>query len=72
VSRGGFTKTGQRRAPLVSTPESIAMEWWRTDGIYIDPDSDELDWYDKRQELAKSAFVAGYKRAMETRKGGRS
>ena len=67
MSRKNFTKTGQRRAPSVTTPESLAMEWWRTDGLYIDPDTEDVDWYDKRDELAKMAYVAGYKKAMESR-----
>jgi 8-oxo-dGTP diphosphatase len=71
VSRKQFTKTGNRRAPSVATAESLAMEWWRADGLYIDPDTEEVDWYDKRRELAEMAFIAGYKKALESRKGGR-
>ena len=67
MSRKNFTKTGARRAPSVTTPESLAFEWWRSDGLYIDPDTEEVDWYDKRKELAEIAYVAGYRKAMESR-----
>lgn len=69
--RKSFTKTGQRRAVLPISPESLGMEWWRSDGLYIDPDTDDVDWFDKRKELALIAFEAGYRKAMETRRGGR-
>lgn len=71
MSRKLFTKPGERRAPQATRPESLAMEWWKSDGLYIDPDTEEVDWYDKRKELAQLAFVAGYNKAMESRKGGR-
>lgn len=63
MSRKNFTKTGARRAPSVTSPDSMAMEWWREHDLYIDPDTGEVDWYDKRRELAEIAFVAGYKKA---------
>ncbi len=71
MSRKTFAKTGQKRFPLPATPEALAMEWWRSDGLYIDPDTEEVDWYDKRRELAEIAYVAGYKKALESRKAGR-
>ncbi len=72
MSRGAFTKPGKRRAPVVVSADSLACEWWREDGIYIDPDTDDVDRYDKRKELAQIAFIAGYNKAMESRKGGRT
>ena len=33
-------------------------EWWEKDGRYIDPDTSDVDWYDKRKELAGIAFEA--------------
>lgn len=33
------------------------IEWWRKDGLYIDPDP-EVDWYDKRRDLAWEAYRA--------------
>ena len=41
--------------------EVLALEWWRKDGLYIDPDNGDVDWCDKRAELAQIAFIAGYK-----------
>lgn len=67
MSRKTFTKPGAMRAPQITSPDSMAMEWWKSDGLYIDPDTEEVDWYDKRRELAQLAFVAGYKKAMESR-----
>lgn len=72
MSRKNFTKTGARRPAASSSPESLAIEWWKADGLYIDPDTEDVDWYDKRRELAQIAFVAGYQKAMESRKGGRA
>jgi len=45
------------------TDEKAAREWWRTDGVYIDPDTEDVDWFDKRAELAQIAFAAGVKYA---------
>lgn len=39
---------------------------WRSEGVYIDPDTDEVDWFDKRAELAQIAFIAGRKSARES------
>lgn len=41
--------------------EKWAAEWWRTEGTYIDPDTEDVDWYDKRSELAQMAYIAGFK-----------
>lgn len=34
-------------------------EWWNQEGKYIDPDTEDVSWYDKRKELAEIAFNAG-------------
>lgn len=34
-------------------------KWWEADGQFIDPDSSDVPWFDKRQELAEDAFLAG-------------
>jgi hypothetical protein len=34
-------------------------EWWERDGMYIDPDTSDVPWFDKRKGLAECAFVAG-------------
>jgi hypothetical protein len=39
--------------------------WWRSDGRSIDPDTSDVDWYDKRKELAAEAYRAGLKSARE-------
>jgi hypothetical protein len=44
---------------------NASEEWWRKDGVYIDPDTEDVDWYDKRAELAKIAFMAGVAWARE-------
>lgn len=44
---------------------AAALLWWRTDGRYIDPDTEDVDWYDKRDVLAQLAFVQGYKSALK-------
>lgn len=44
--------------------EKYACEWWQTEGRYIDPDTAEVDWYDKRGELAQFAFIAGFTEGM--------
>lgn len=41
--------------------EKKASEWWRGDGQYIDPDTENVDWFDKRRELAELAYIAGFK-----------
>lgn len=34
-------------------------KWWNEDGVYYDPDTEDVSWYDKRQGLAAYAYVAG-------------
>ena len=50
---------------IAAIADKQAIEWWRSEGIYIDPDTEDVDWYDKRSELAQIAFIAGYKAALE-------
>lgn len=41
---------------------AMAMEtfeqWWRRDGRLIDPDTEDVSWFDKRKGLAEAAFNA--------------
>ena len=32
--------------------------WWRDEGRFIDPDTSDVPWFDKREELAHCAFDA--------------
>jgi hypothetical protein len=48
---------------IAADAERGAVAWWASEGRYIDPDTDEVDWFDKRGDLAHMAFVAGYKAA---------
>lgn len=34
-------------------------EWWENEGKYLDPDTEDVSWFDKRKELAQMAFGAG-------------
>lgn len=34
-------------------------EWWENEGKSLDPDTEEVSWYDKRKELARMAFGDG-------------
>lgn len=34
-------------------------EWWEKTGKSIDPDTEDVPWYDKRKELARMAYEAG-------------
>ena len=43
----------------------LAYEWWTKEGRFIDPDTDDVPWADKRGELAQMAFLAGFKKAEE-------
>lgn len=45
--------------------EVLAGKWWDAAGRFIDPDTDDVSWYDKREELAKLAFIAGMKALMD-------
>lgn len=33
-------------------------DWWHRDGQYLDPDTDDVPWFDKRKALAQMAFEA--------------
>jgi hypothetical protein len=33
-------------------------EWWSRSGKFIDLDTENVSWYDKRKGLAQSAFIA--------------
>lgn len=33
--------------------------WWEKEGRFIDPDTDDVPWFDKRKALARHAFEAG-------------
>lgn len=35
------------------------VDWWTKEGFGIDPDFEDVPWYDKRQGLAAEAFIAG-------------
>ena len=50
--------TPEQRMEVVIDAESLA--WWTKDGRYYDPDTDDVDWFDKRRELAMVAFRAGF------------
>lgn len=40
--------------------EALAFDdWWLADGQYIDPDTSDVPWFDKRRGLAEAAFKAG-------------
>lgn len=34
-------------------------DWWSTQGRFIDPDMEDVPWYDKREGLAGMAYIAG-------------
>lgn len=38
--------------------------WWRDEGRMIDPDTDDVPWFDKREALANIAYEAGWKAGM--------
>lgn len=40
-----------------------AEEWWVRRGQYIDPDTDDVSWFDKRKGLAMEAFAAAWAQA---------
>ena len=31
-------------------------EWWKREGNFYDPDTEDVPWFDKRRELARKAF----------------
>ena len=39
------------------------VEWWEKDGRFIDPDTDDVPWFDKRRELCEMAWDAALKQA---------
>ncbi len=39
--------------------------WWEIKGFAIDPDTEEVSWFDKRFDTARIAFIAGYDKALE-------
>ena len=39
-------------------------KWWQEDGRMLDPDTEDVPWFDKRQALADLAFEAGIKCGM--------
>jgi hypothetical protein len=39
-------------------------KWWQEDGKMIDPDTEDVPWFDKRKALAELAFEAGIKCGM--------
>lgn len=39
-------------------------KWWQEDGKMIDPDTEDVPWFDKRKGLAELAFEAGMKCGM--------
>jgi len=45
-------------------------DWWNETGRYLDPDTDDVPWFDKRKELAGIAYMAGYEKNKEINKVG--
>ncbi len=39
-------------------------KWWQEDGKMIEPDTEDVPWFDKRKALAELAFEAGIKCGM--------
>ena len=39
-------------------------KWWQEEGRWLDPDTSDVPWFDKRQGLAEMAFEAGIKCGM--------
>lgn len=45
---------------IVSTASPIPFEdWWASQGRSIDPDTEDVPWFDKRKGLAEAAYDAG-------------
>jgi hypothetical protein len=38
--------------------EKLFEDWWQRDGKFIDPDTSDVPWFDKRKGLAAQAFDA--------------
>jgi hypothetical protein len=45
--------------------EFKAVDWWNAEGKIIDPDTEDVPWYDKRGLLAQIAFCAGFASAAQ-------
>ncbi len=39
-------------------------KWWSEQGRFMDPDTEDVHWYDKREALARLAFDEGVKIGM--------
>lgn len=39
--------------------KAVFADWWSDEGQYLDPDTDDVPWFDKRRGLAEMAFHAG-------------
>lgn len=44
--------------------DAIFDEWWQRIGQSLDPDTEDVPWFDKRKDLARDAFIAGASAAM--------
>ncbi len=56
----GSQIVGHSKADCDSGKAAMLFEiWWDSTGRYIDPDTDDVSWYDKRKELAGHAYLAG-------------
>lgn len=44
--------------------EMTFESWWASDGRFIDPDIDDVPWFDKRKELCAIAWLAAQKAAL--------
>ena len=42
-------------------------KWWESDGRFYDPDFSEVDWFDKRKELAEYAFRSGWQAGVDSK-----
>ena len=59
------------RFQIINTvlPEEKAATWWQVEGRLIDPDTEDVPWYDKRGELAQIAYIAGFTEALSQQAG---
>ncbi len=44
----------------VGKSTTLFENWWHETGRYLDPDTEDVSWFDKRKELSGLAFVAAY------------
>ncbi len=44
--------------PPAVADEQMFEDWWTRDGRFIDPDTSDVPWFDKRKGLAARAFIA--------------